>query len=156
MGSSSPLQEKKALSICLRQSTNAFLMTDESALFVFLQKQDKICLTHEIHHILSCERQRRSPKLLLLLSGLLLLRFDTRQFLALLFQLPPRFTRLEPFLRFYPFQYSSTHFLCVCIINERHQRQNMQLIFFFAPYIIQQQFIISQHFLTKTISATGI
>ena len=34
--------------------------------------------------------------LLLLLSGLLLLRLATRQLLALLFQLPPRFTRFEP------------------------------------------------------------
>ena len=43
----------------------------------------------------SC-RARRKPMLLFRLSGVLLLRFDTRQFLALLFQLPPRFTRLEP------------------------------------------------------------
>ena len=35
--------------------------------------------------------------LLLLLSGLLLLRLATRQLLALLFQLPPRFTRFEPY-----------------------------------------------------------
>ena len=42
-------------------------------------------------------RARRKPRLLLRLSGVLLLRFDTRQFLALLFQLPPRFTRLEPY-----------------------------------------------------------
>ena len=34
--------------------------------------------------------------LLLALFGLLLLRLATRQLLALLFQLPPRFTRLEP------------------------------------------------------------
>ena len=34
--------------------------------------------------------------LLLLLAGLLLLRFATRQWFALLFQLPPRFTRFEP------------------------------------------------------------
>ena len=34
--------------------------------------------------------------LLFLLSGLLLLRFADRQFLALLFQLPPRITRFEP------------------------------------------------------------
>jgi len=34
--------------------------------------------------------------LLLALSGLLLLRFATRQLLALLFQLPPRMTRFEP------------------------------------------------------------
>lgn len=41
-------------------------------------------------------RARRKPLLLFLLSGLLLLRLATRQFLALLFQLPPRRTRLEP------------------------------------------------------------
>ena len=35
--------------------------------------------------------------LLFLLSGLLLLRLADRQFFALLFQLPPRFTRFEPF-----------------------------------------------------------
>jgi len=35
--------------------------------------------------------------LLLALSGLLLLRMATRQLLALLFQLPPRFTRFEPY-----------------------------------------------------------
>lgn len=34
--------------------------------------------------------QRRNPLLLLLLYGLLLLRFATRQLVALLFQLPPR------------------------------------------------------------------
>jgi hypothetical protein len=38
----------------------------------------------------------RKPLLLLRLSGLLLLRFADRQLLALLFQLPPRFTRFEP------------------------------------------------------------
>ncbi|HPE70480.1 MAG TPA: hypothetical protein PLF96_14275 [Thermotogota bacterium] len=39
---------------------------------------------------------RRNPRLLLLLPGELLLRLATRQLLALLFQLPPRLTRLEP------------------------------------------------------------
>ena len=34
--------------------------------------------------------------LLFRLFGLLLLRFATRQLIALLFQLPPRFTRFEP------------------------------------------------------------
>ncbi len=34
--------------------------------------------------------------LLFSLSGLLLLRFVTRQLIALLLQLPPRFTRFEP------------------------------------------------------------
>ena len=42
------------------------------------------------------QRARRKPRLLLRFDGVLLFRFDTRQFLALLFQLPPRFTRLEP------------------------------------------------------------
>ncbi len=42
-------------------------------------------------------RTRRKPRLLFRLSGVLLFRFEERQFLALLFQLPPRFTRLEPF-----------------------------------------------------------
>jgi hypothetical protein len=40
----------------------------------------------------------RKPRLLFWLSGLFLLRFADRQFSALLFQLPPRFTRLEPSL----------------------------------------------------------
>ena len=38
----------------------------------------------------------RNPMLLFELVGLLLLRFATRQLFALLFQLPPRFTRFEP------------------------------------------------------------
>ena len=41
-------------------------------------------------------RARRKPRLLLALPGELLLRLATRQLVALLFQLPPRFTRLEP------------------------------------------------------------
>lgn len=41
----------------------------------------------------------RKPRLLLLLDGVLLLRFAERQFSALLFQLPPRLTRFEPLLR---------------------------------------------------------
>ena len=41
-------------------------------------------------------RARRKPRLLLRLPGLLLFRFAERQFFALLFQLPPRFTRFEP------------------------------------------------------------
>ena len=39
---------------------------------------------------------RRTPKLLLRLPGSLLLRFAERTLAGLLFQLPPRFTRLEP------------------------------------------------------------
>ena len=57
------------------------------------------CLQQE-HPLLSILSYwaRRKPRLLLRLSGELLLRFETRQFLALLFQLPPRLTRLEPFI----------------------------------------------------------
>ena len=49
-----------------------------------------------LFNVLSSERTKRSPRLLLRLSGVLLLRYDERQFLAVLFQLPPRFTRLDP------------------------------------------------------------
>ena len=42
-------------------------------------------------------RTNRNPLLLFRLSGELLLRFAGRQFLPLLFQLPPRKTRFEPF-----------------------------------------------------------
>jgi len=45
-------------------------------------------------------RTTRNPMLLFLLSGLFLLRIADRQFLALLFQLPPRITRLP--VRPYP------------------------------------------------------
>jgi hypothetical protein len=40
----------------------------------------------------------RKPRLLFRLSGVFLLRLADRQFCALLFQLPPRFTRLVPSL----------------------------------------------------------
>ena len=42
------------------------------------------------------DKTRRKPRLLLRLSGSFLLRFETRVLLSLLFQLPPRFTRLRP------------------------------------------------------------
>ncbi|MEZ4528392.1 MAG: hypothetical protein R2941_20965 [Desulfobacterales bacterium] len=42
------------------------------------------------------ERSSRKPRLLFRLDGVLLFRLADRQFLALLFQLPPRLTRLEP------------------------------------------------------------
>lgn len=45
---------------------------------------------------------QRKPILLFVLVALLLLRFETVQLLALLFQLPPRFTRLEPLADLYP------------------------------------------------------
>ncbi len=41
-------------------------------------------------------QQSGTPRLVFRLSGVFLLRFADRQFLALLLQLPPRFTRLEP------------------------------------------------------------
>lgn len=53
--------------------------------------------------VLSSERARRKPRLLLRLPGVLLLRFATRQFLALLFQLPPRFTRFDPLFDYHLF-----------------------------------------------------
>jgi hypothetical protein len=39
---------------------------------------------------------RRKPMLLFRFDGVLLFRFAERQFDAVLFQLPPRFTRFEP------------------------------------------------------------
>jgi len=41
-------------------------------------------------------RARRKPRLLFRFDGSFLLRFADRQFLAVLFQLPPRLTRFEP------------------------------------------------------------
>ena len=45
---------------------------------------------------------KRKPMLLLRLPGSLLLRLADRQLLSLLFQLPPRLTRLEPFITHSP------------------------------------------------------
>jgi len=46
---------------------------------------------------LSSELQAtRNPRLLLQLPGVFPFRYADRQFLAVLFQLPPRFTRFEP------------------------------------------------------------
>ncbi len=48
-------------------------------------------------HPLSSElKARRNPRLLFRFDGVFLFRYADRQFLALLFQLPPRFTRFEP------------------------------------------------------------
>lgn len=50
------------------------------------------------------ERARRKPLLLFVFDGVLLFRLATRQFVALLFQLPPRRTRLEPsFSQMHPY-----------------------------------------------------
>ena len=43
-----------------------------------------------------CRQAKRKPIVSYLLSGLLLFRLPTVQLFALLFQLPPRLTRLEP------------------------------------------------------------
>ena len=51
----------------------------------------------EIHPCKPEFRARRKPRLLLRFDGLFLLRFADRQFLAVLFQLPPRLTRFEPY-----------------------------------------------------------
>ena len=48
------------------------------------------------HPLRDGARATRKPRLLFRLSGEFLLRFADRQFDALLFQLPPRFTRFEP------------------------------------------------------------
>lgn len=46
--------------------------------------------------LIELERTTRKPRLLFRLFGLLLFRLDTVQLEALLFQEPPRLTRLEP------------------------------------------------------------
>lgn len=51
---------------------------------------------------------RRKPRLLLRLSGCQLLRLATRALAGVLFQEPPRFTRLEPL----PFAHSEGHNSC--------------------------------------------
>lgn len=56
---------------------------------------------------------RRKPRLLFSLPGELLLRFATRQLLALLFQLPPRFTRFEPDAGPLPFLHAPCSFSIV-------------------------------------------
>ena len=73
-------------------------------------------------------RTTRKPRLLLRLPGELLLRFATRQFVAVLFQLPPRFTRLEP---------DDGHLIChvlsivlrIAVLRKSKQRRYMSLIF---------------------------
>ena len=50
-----------------------------------------------LHLRVGCaERTRRKPKLLFLFDGVLLFRLQTDALLALLYQEPPRLTRLEP------------------------------------------------------------
>ena len=62
-------------------------------------------------------RTTRNPLLLFSFDGLLLFRFETRQFLELLFQLPPRSTRLSPYD-------ALPIFFCFCLF---HNRQNCAL-----------------------------
>ncbi len=61
---------------------------------------------------------RRNPMLLLRLDGELLLRLATRQFVALLFQLPPRLTRLEPYENVLFISFRSNDFVLAFCINE--------------------------------------
>lgn len=58
---------------------------------------------------------RRKPRLLFSLPGELLLRFATRQLLALLFQLPPRFTRFEPDAGPLPFLHAPISIRSLCL-----------------------------------------
>ncbi len=54
---------------------------------------------HPLDAIGMSYRARRKPRLLFRLPGMFLLRLADRQFCAVLFQLPPRITRLEPYDR---------------------------------------------------------
>lgn len=60
------------------------------------------------------DEAKRNPILLLRLSGVLLLRFDTRQFCGVLFQEPPRFTRLEPLWCLPLYRLHNQHLTNVC------------------------------------------
>ncbi len=67
------------------------------------------------------EITKRKPKLLLRFVGVLLLRFATRQFSGLLFQLPPRFTRLVPNSKcpLKSQKYTFSEILGICLENKR-------------------------------------
>lgn len=56
-----------------------------------------VCFVRRTIQIPRKARATRKPRLLFRFVGLFLLRFADRQFLAVLFQLPPRFTRFEPY-----------------------------------------------------------
>lgn len=66
-----------------------------SFIFVPLARERECALARVPSSVLA-GRTARKPMLLFVFDGLFLLRFAERQFLALLFQLPPRFTRFEP------------------------------------------------------------
>jgi len=82
--------------------SHALLVPDDSG-FEFAQDaeatQDRIMVGSvpaESTTVLSW-RTTRKPRLLFRFSGEFLLRFADRQFTGALFQLPPRFTRFEPY-----------------------------------------------------------
>ena len=62
--------------------------------FIFLQESGLLCGCSAFR--MAQRRTSRKPILFFLLSGLLLFRYVERRFLPLLFQLPPRNTRLSP------------------------------------------------------------
>ena len=68
--------------------------------------------------------RRRKPRLLFLLSGVLLLRLAARTFLWLLFQLPPRFTRLEP----PPHGHVFRNHHCTGMVGQKYRRWPTMLV----------------------------
>ena len=119
----------------LPKSTKA-RFTIEHFLYKYYYIKRAICLDSEksIIRNLSSERQaRRKPLLLLRLSGLLLLRFETRQFLALLFQLPPRSTRLEPPSDCHLCHYRATKIVCRGLVYKGIKGCNVLCILLLIP-----------------------
>jgi len=84
-------------------------------------------------------KTRRKPTLLLRLPGVSLLRLADRQFLALLFQLPPRRTRFEPTIDALSFTMQTTHdthffeFSCVGILGKGDQWHCVVCELFLCP-----------------------
>ena len=77
--------------------------------------------------------------LLLRFDGVLLFRFATRQFLALLFQLPPRFTRLEPLqMQSLSCRLLAAEALRACLADEGHQAGGTAGIFSLFHFSIVQ------------------
>ncbi len=95
-----------------------------------LNESGQECILFFLFHKMSL-RARRKPRLLFVFEGVLLFRFATRQFLAELFQLPPRFTRLEPLQIHSLFcRHMSAEASCACLVYERHQTTCTDNIFF--------------------------
>ena len=119
----------------------------------FIISTKSICCKYKI---LSSERTRRSPRLLLRLSGVLLLRLAERQFLALLFQLPPRFTRLEPLpatTLCYQFHTFASEHLTLSMIYKSHKRNDMFLQRLFVPLARKKLLVIIYQFAAESLFA---